>query len=222
MTNQIIVSYDGSQTDDDALALGKKLSQAGSSLALAYVRHCRDFDARREELAQHDAEHRLEQGAAWIGAEQAPRHIVVNRSTPEGLRQLASEVGAQMVVFGSEYRTPPGQAVPGRTASGLLEGGPVAVAVAASGLRANLNGPIESIAVFGHEPEPAVARTAETLAGKLGAKLVDPGQPADLLVVGSQTGAPAGRVQLSGAARSELGSARSSILVLPSGFELGL
>ena len=38
MTADLIISYDGTPNDDDALALGKLLSQTGLSVALAYVR----------------------------------------------------------------------------------------------------------------------------------------------------------------------------------------
>ena len=66
MATNLIVSYDGTPNDDDALALGKLLARTGATLELAYIRHSREFDPRREELAQHDAERRLEQGAAWL------------------------------------------------------------------------------------------------------------------------------------------------------------
>ena len=67
MTADLIISYDGTSNDDDALALGKLLAQTGSSVALAYVRHSKEFDPRREEVAQFDAEQRLERGAALMG-----------------------------------------------------------------------------------------------------------------------------------------------------------
>ncbi len=63
MTADLIISYDGTPNDDDALALGKLLAKTGSSVALAYVRHSREFDPKREQLAQYDAEERLERGA---------------------------------------------------------------------------------------------------------------------------------------------------------------
>ena len=212
----IIVSYDGSSTDDDGLALGKMLGRSGASLSLAYVRHTREFDPRREELAQHDAERRLDHGTAWIGAQSAPRHVVINPSTPEGLRGLASAESAKVIVFGSDYRTSPGRAQPGATAQGLLEGGPVAIAVAAAGLRLKPDARLESIAVFGSDAASAASQTAGALADALGAELVAIGGSAvDLIVVGSQPGAPAGRVQLSSAARSEMSSAQCSVLVLP-------
>ena len=67
MSANIIISYDGTPNDDDAVALGKMLARGGATLALAYVRHTREFDARREELAQHDAEQRLDRGATMLG-----------------------------------------------------------------------------------------------------------------------------------------------------------
>ena len=39
MATKIIVSYDGSDNDRDALALGRLLGSAGASIELAYVRH---------------------------------------------------------------------------------------------------------------------------------------------------------------------------------------
>ena len=56
MSADVIISYDGTPNDDDALSLGKMLARAGATLALAYVRHSREFDPRREALAQHGGE----------------------------------------------------------------------------------------------------------------------------------------------------------------------
>jgi hypothetical protein len=99
----------------------------------------------------------------------------------------------------------------------MIEGGPVAVAVAAAGLRAKADAAIRSIAVPFAGPVNDDARaTAAALAAKLGATVVaaSPG-PVDLIVVGSQEHAPRGRVAVAGEVRSELNSARSSVLVLP-------
>jgi nucleotide-binding universal stress UspA family protein len=215
----IIVSYDGTPNDEDALALGRMLGRAGASLALAYVRHSREYDPQREELAAHDASHRLEQGATWLGDPSIPQHVVVSPSTGEGLAQLASEQGAAAVVFGSDYRTPPGRVEPGTTAQRLLDGGRMAVAIAAAGLRTQPVTEIKSIAVPLAGPTNDVARqTASSLADKLGATVVDsPGEGVDLIVVGSQPGAPAGQVVVGGDVRHELDNARSSVLVLPAG-----
>ncbi|MGP0052860.1 MAG: universal stress protein, partial [Solirubrobacteraceae bacterium] len=128
MSANVIISYDGTSNDDDALALGKLLARAGFSLALAFVRHSHEFDPRREELAQHDAEQRLERGAAVLGDPEIARHVVVGASTGAGLQQLAESEGASVIVFGSDYRTTPGHVEPGTSAQHLLDGGTVAVA----------------------------------------------------------------------------------------------
>jgi nucleotide-binding universal stress UspA family protein len=218
MSTDIIVSYDGTSNDDDALALGRMLARAGTTLALAYVRHSREFDPRREELAHHDAERRLEQGVAWLGEPDIERHVVISASTGEGLEQLAATEGAQLIVFGSDYRTPPGRVEPGMTAQRLLDGGAVAIAVAAAGLRTNADATIKSIGVSAADADTAAQRTAQALAEKLGATIVaaDEGET-DLIVVDSQSTAPEGKIALGGASRSLLNVARSSVIVVPRG-----
>lgn len=223
MGTAIIVSYDGTSNDDDAIALGRMLGASGAAMALAYVRHTREFDPSREELAQHDAERRLQQGAALLGDLDIPQHVIVSASTGQGLEELATTEQASVIVFGSDYRTPPGRSEPGATAQRLLEGGPVPIAVAAAGLRTQPDKMIESIAVFGSDPEPAATETAEALAAKLGAKVVPlSAEAVDLIVVGSPPGSSPGRTTLSGSARSELNSARGSALILPSGVPVRL
>jgi nucleotide-binding universal stress UspA family protein len=216
MTSALIISYDGTANDDDALALGKVLSQTGSSVALAYVRHAREFDPRREQVAQYDAEQRLERGAALIGIP-VTKHVVVGASTGQVLGELAEELGASIIVFGSDYRTPLGRAEPGTSAQRLLENGTVAIAVAAAGLRAKPENSIRSIAVPFAGPINDDARaTAQSLATKLGAEVVDASADSiDLIVVGSQQGAPKGHVVVAGEVRNELNSARSSVVALP-------
>src|SRR6476659_5418332 len=83
----LIISYDGTANDDDALALGKMLARAGFTPGLAYVRHAHEFDPGREELAQHDAEQRLERGAALLGNQGVKRQVAFGASTGEGLGQ---------------------------------------------------------------------------------------------------------------------------------------
>ena len=219
MSATIIISYDGTSNDDDALALGKMLIPAGFTLALAYVRHSHEFDPRREELAQHDAEQRLDRGAAVLGDEGIKRHIVFGASTGAGLAQLATSEGASLVVFGSDYRTPPGHVEPGTSAQVLLDGGPVAVGIAAAGLRTQIDRTIKTICVPLAGPTNDVARqTAQSVAEKVGATVVQaPAKSVDLIIVGSAPGATDGHVVVGGDVRSELSSARGSVIVLPAG-----
>jgi nucleotide-binding universal stress UspA family protein len=223
MSTNIIVSYDGTPNDDDALALGKALARGGATIALAYVRHSREFDPRREELANHDAQRRLESGATWLGDPDIPRHIVISASTGEGLAQLAQAEGASVIVFGSDYRTPPGRAEPGQTAQYLLEGGSVAIAVAQAGLRTDPDVAIKSISTAGSDEDDAAQRTAASLAQQLGATNLGNGAaPADVIIVASQVGGPDRRITLGGSTRSMLNSALGSVIVLPRGTPLSV
>jgi nucleotide-binding universal stress UspA family protein len=215
--SNLIISYDGTPNDDDALALGKMLAPAGFTLALAYVRHSREFDPAREDVAQHDAEQRLERGAAFLGDSSIKRHVVIGASTGEALEQLAHTENASAIAFGSDYRTAPGRVEPGTSAQHLMDGSSVAVAIAPAGLRASPDARIATIAVPIAGAISDVAReTARALAEKLGATVVDsPSGPVDLIVVGSAPGAPSGRLAVGGDVRSELSSARSAVLVVP-------
>jgi nucleotide-binding universal stress UspA family protein len=214
MAPLIIVSYDGTTNDDDALMLGRMLAGAGGTLALAYVRHSREYDPRREEIGAHDARRRLAQGAAWLAEPDVRTHVVVNPSTGAGLAELAAGEGASVVVFGSDYRTPPGHVEPQGSAQGLLEGGTVAVAVAAAGLRTGTRYALSSVSIAG-ETDGAAAQSAAAICAATGAELCAGGRDADLIVVDSRPGAARGRVALDGATRGRLDSARGSVLVVP-------
>src|ERR1700682_1632286 len=134
MSPKIIVSYDGTANEDDAVALGRVFAHAGGEVSLAYVRHTHEPDRDRETLAQHEAQELLERGAALLGIPDAPRHVVTDRSTPEGLRALAELQGADMIVFCSDSHTAKGHVAVGNSAERLLEGGATAVAIAPAGL----------------------------------------------------------------------------------------
>ena len=219
MATEVIVSYDGTTHDDDALALAKMLVPGGAALSLAYVRHTREYDPKREEIGEYDAARRLEAGAVWLADPDIRRHVVVNPSTSAGLAELAASEGAKLVLFGSDYRTPPGRVEPGAAAQGLLNGGTVAVGVAAAGLRTSGGQGITTISVAG-EDGGAAAQTAESLAAALGAQVVPGGGDADLILVDSQTNAPQGTIGLGGPTRARLDSARGSVIVLPHGTPL--
>ncbi|MGO9487520.1 MAG: hypothetical protein ACLQBB_00650 [Solirubrobacteraceae bacterium] len=217
MSVEAIVSYDGTPNDDDALVLGRLLVGGDvSRLALAYVRHAREFDSSREELAQLDAERRLEHGAALLGDPDVERQVVFAPSTGEGLEELARSLQAPIVVFASDYRTPPGHAEPPASADRLLEIGAVGLGVAAAGLRAVPDPAIRTIAVLAVDGEDTAQQTAEAAVAKLGAEItVTDLAAADLIVVGSQPGVPAGRLALSGSARTLLDASQGSVLVVP-------
>ena len=220
MAVKILVSYDGTTHDDDALMLARMLRAAGATLSLAYVRHSREYDPRREEMAEHDAARRMQQGVAWLGDPAVPAHVVVNPSTSTGLAELAAAESADLVLFGSDFRTPPGRVEPGSSAQGLLTGGAVAVGVAAAGLRTVSDKQLATVSVASPDDAGAAAQTAHALIAATGAELIADGRDADLIVVDSQVNAPAGQVALDGTTRGRLDSARGSVLVVPRGISL--
>jgi nucleotide-binding universal stress UspA family protein len=221
MATNIIVSYDGTTNDRDALELGRLLAGAGDGLALAYVRHAHEPESGRERLAERDAEALLDAGAGMLGRPDVPRHVVVDASTPAGLRDLALSQHADLIVFGSEYRTAPGHVDPQASARRLLEGGPVALAIAPAGFAENGNRRVGTIAAIGEDGDPCPYETAEALAARLQATVVPSSAgAADLVVVGSKPGTVNGRVTISAAAEYVIELSRCPVLVLPRGVAL--
>ena len=216
MATKIIVSYDGTDNDRDALALGHLLASGRASLGLAYVRHAHEVESGRERLAEAEARALLERGAEAVGQPDLPRHVVVSASTPEGLRELALSEGANVIVFGSEYRTAPGHVDPQASARRLLDGGPVAIAVAPAGFADGHGFAVRTVAAVAEEGDPCALETAAGLAAQFGARVVTSANP-DFLVVGSKPGTVTGRVTISAAAEYVIELARAPVLVLPRG-----
>jgi len=221
MAIKIIVSYDGTENDTDGLALGRLLAQSGGSLAHAYVRHTKQTEQGREQLAQNEAQELLDNGARWLDDPNVPRYVVLSGSTPEGLRNLAERERADLIVFGSEYRTTPGHVQPGTSAQRLLEGGPIAIAIAPANLHERPNLTIETIAAVSENGDPAPLETADSLATLLDATIVArASENAGLIVIGSKPGTAAGRVTLSAAAQYLIDLILCPVLTLPHGVAL--
>ena len=123
LMTQVIVSYDGTRNDRDALALGRLFAAAGCEISLAYVRHATEPDPQQEATAQREAEHLLAIGAGLLDGTGVEAHVIVNSSTAEGLATLAAELGADVIAFGSSYRTPAGRVELPHTAEQLLDRG---------------------------------------------------------------------------------------------------
>jgi nucleotide-binding universal stress UspA family protein len=218
MATKIIVSYDGTDSDRDALALGRLLIGANATLALAYVRHTHEVETGRERLAENDAQALLDAGAAALGLPDIPRHIVLSASTPEGLRNLALSEGADAIVFGSEYRTAPGHVDPQPSARRLLDGGPVALALAPAGFADESDYAVRTVAEISEEGDPCARETAQALASQFGATVVEHAHgTVDFVVVSSRPGTVNGRVTISAAAEYLIELTRCPVLVLPRG-----
>jgi nucleotide-binding universal stress UspA family protein len=219
MNPRVIVSYDDTFYDRDALELGRRFAAAGATLALAYVRHAPGSDSSRESLEEHAADALLKRGAEALGAPDVPRHVVLNASTGAGLRDLAERESADIVVFGSDYRTAAGTVRPGVSAQRLLTGGPAAVAIAPAELYARPVTGFARIGVLSDGPDLAPVRTARSLAAAAGGEVVaDPREGnLDLLIVGSRPEAEMGRVMLSAAADYAIDLSRCPVLVVARG-----
>lgn len=212
-----VISYDGTANDQDALMLGRLLAAVGVRLQLAYVRHTTQPESARERLEDDEAHDLLERGARMLGDLDVPRRVVVSGSTAEGLRRLAQEQGADIVVFGSDYRTPAGHVAPQRSTQRLLEGGPVALGVAPASYRDDRAPWFGRVGLLAAPNDLGALATAHDLADALGAVVTSDEPNVDLLVVGSRPEAADGHVMLSSTRQKELESATCPVLVVPRG-----
>jgi len=165
MSTKIIVSYDGTANEDDAIALGRVFGRAGAEVSLAYVRHAHETDANRESAVEAQAHGLLEGGVELLGNANAHLHVVTDRSTPEGLRALAAREGADVIVFCSDSHTAKGHVSDGNSAERLLEGGRTAVAIAPVDLGEG-SPSIQRIVAVG-DGEGGARQTADALAAAL-------------------------------------------------------
>jgi nucleotide-binding universal stress UspA family protein len=215
MSAKIIISYDGTNNEDDAVALGRLFASVGAEVSLAYVRHAPEAETSREILAQHEAETLLQRGAELLGERDAQRHVITDRSTPEGLSTLAAQSEADVIVFCSDSHTARGHIAVGNSAQRLLNGGTTAVAIAPAGFAQAGEQQVRQIGVAG---DGSAQATAEALASSLGAELSTSGeQRAGLLVVGSRPEADEGHVSLSAASENLIEIATCPVLVVPRG-----
>jgi nucleotide-binding universal stress UspA family protein len=213
---KIIVSYDGTANEDDAITLGRIFANAGAEVSLGYVRHT------DEAVSDEEAQEVLDRGASLFGGTFASSHAVTDRSTPHGLSALAEQIGAQVVVFCSDSHTAQGHITIGNSAQQLLEGGPVAIAIAPVGLAQQSEASVQRIVGVGEAGGDGSAQaTAQALAAALDAQVVPVADDeADLLVIGSRPEAAQGRVSLSASAAHLVEIATCPVLVTPRGVAL--
>jgi nucleotide-binding universal stress UspA family protein len=216
----VIVSYDGTRNDRDALALGRLFSQAGAAISLAYVRHAAEPDPQQEAEAQREAGHLLTAGASLLDVAGVGQHVIFNSSTAEGLAALAAELGADVIAFGSSYRTPPGRVGLPQTAEQLLDRGvSCSLALGPAGLRREpVEHSIGTVSVYDEGGDQAGDATAKSLAHALGATVTE--DEADLLVITSRAETTPGQLLLSAAAREQVEQAQCPVLALARGAAL--
>jgi nucleotide-binding universal stress UspA family protein len=220
MSPRAIVSYDDTANDHDALMLARVLAEAGAELILAYVRHATEDEREREELEEHEAEALLERGARILGDLDVRRRVALNGSTAEGLAWLADQEKAQIIVFGSDYRTAADHVSPQKSTQTLLDGGPAAIAIAPAKYRSERARTFGRLGLMASPGDDAAAGAANDLGEILGARVARDEPHVDLLVVGSRPEALDGRVLISSAAQNAIEDATSPVLVVPRGVSL--
>jgi nucleotide-binding universal stress UspA family protein len=217
MATKAIISYDDTPNDHDALMLGRVLADAGAELTLAYVRHTTQTEHEREQLEEHEADALLERGARALGDLDVERRVVVSGSTAEGLKWLAEQDGADVIVFGSDYRTAAGHVSPQKSALALLEDSPSAIAIAPANYRSEHATTFGRVGVLAAPGDDAAIETARELSESLGARVTRDEPHVDLLVVGSRPEARERRVMITAQAQKEIENATFPVLVVPRG-----
>lgn len=214
MAPTAIVSYDDTLNDLDALALARVLADAGTTLTLAYVRHTTQTRRDLEMLEKSEAETLLDRGARWLGDLDVSKRVVVSASTGAGLRWLAEQEHADIVVFGSDYRTAPGHVAPQHSALSLLEGGPAAVAIAPANYRLNGGPQFGRVGLLADPDDRAANQTAGELAEQLDAEVTRELRNIDLLVVGSRSEGRPGYVTISARAQNAIEESIAPVLIV--------
>ena len=137
---RVLVGHDGGEHADDALALGKLITdRSGAELVLASVVPtpiggsfvpALPADAYTELTAKAKAG--LESVAGTVGAK---CEVEQSSSPAHGLMSVADRIEADLVVVGSSPRADQGHTRAGRKARQLMSGGESAVAIAPAGFR---------------------------------------------------------------------------------------
>lgn len=273
MFENVIVGVDGREGGRDAIALAKILRGEGGTVTLAYVypREARAWRGSIEsyDLAERERATELLHRAQEEAEVQAQFRVPGTMSVGRGLHELAEEIGADLLVIGSNRRGLLGRVFVGDDTHAALNGASSAVAIAPAGysretaairrVGVGYDGSPESEHAVGVARKLAAARGAklsalqaifyparlyagpgwpddETIEKKLAAARehiaelggVEPhavyGEPAeelalysgslDLLVIGSRSYGPIGRVVHGSTAHKLAHTARCPLLVL--------
>jgi nucleotide-binding universal stress UspA family protein len=177
----IVIGFDGSDSGEDALALGLVLCRATGAAPLvaavypeAYPIGVGRVDAEWVAYMHEHAEELLRRARRVLGdGVTADYRAVGAASESRGLHELAEQEHAHIVVVGSTHRGPLGRTFPGSTGDRLLHGSACPVAVAPRGLREDPPPDLRTVAVaFVDTPEAHEALGfAAALARRSGARL---------------------------------------------------
>ena len=181
MPAKIVIGFDGTDSGEDALALGLLLASATGAVPLVVVVHPQEYpigvgrvDAEWVAYLHEQAEVLLGRARRLLSRQAGAEFREVSApSESRGLHELAEEEQAELVVVGSSHRGPLGRTYPGSTGDRLLQGSSCPVAVAPRGLRESPPERLATIAVaYLGTPEAVHALdVAVALAERVGAHL---------------------------------------------------
>jgi nucleotide-binding universal stress UspA family protein len=177
---KIVIGFDGTDSGEDALALGTLLCRATGAAPVVAAAYPEEYpigpgrvDAEWVLFMRERAEEMLGRARRVLGDGDAEYRVVAATSAARGLHELAEAERADVVVVGSARRGPLGRTFPGPTGERLLQGSAVPVAVAPRGMREHSPTDLRTIAVaYLDTPEGhAALEAAAGLAAACGAAL---------------------------------------------------
>ena len=180
MSGRIVIGFDGSDSGEDALALGLVLCRATGQAPVVAAVYPEEYpigpgrvDAEWVKYLRDEAEAMLARARRVLGEDGADYRALSSASAARGLHELAEEEAAALVVVGSGRRGAFGRLYPGSTGERLLQGASCPVAVAPRGLRERDLAGLSTIAVaFVDTPEGHAALDfGVELARRSGARL---------------------------------------------------
>ncbi len=178
MRPQIVIAYDATPAAADGLALGRLLADLrGADLIVARVladaasTHATD---RATQAWFRTTLHETREAAAeQLGDRPFELWPIFGLPVADGLKALAAQRDADLIVFGSPHHGPVGRILLGNAAAAACDGAPCAVAIAPRGFRDHpfLDPPVIGVAFDGSQESAAALESGLGLARDSGTAL---------------------------------------------------
>ena len=179
-SGHVVIGFDGTDTGEDALALGVRLAEATGDRPVVATVHPASppgvghIDAEWVAVMHEQAQQTLERARAIVAKEvDAEFRDVPSGSAAHGLDDLAEELDASVIVVGSGHGGPLRRITAGSTAERLLQGASTPVIVAPRGHREHATPGLSKVGCgFVDAPDGYEAlRAATALAAQASARL---------------------------------------------------
>jgi len=153
MRRTVVIGFDGSDSGEDALVLGRLLARATGDRPLVVTVHPGEYesgmgrvDAEYVAAMREQAQEHLARARRVLGDEEDVEYRAVGSSSAaHGLDEVGEAEGATAIVVGSIRDAPLRRIFPGSTGERLLHGAACPVAVAPRGLRERAWGDLKTV-----------------------------------------------------------------------------